>query len=132
MRVGVMQRISECDALFFRLEQNPTAVRIPGTACSYKHESSKHWHMRKLPFRAGAVQTAFVFALQHDATGLKAGAPGSGQRTPLQTVAIKGLCRVAGQRYARVAAAAWAEHLNLSLCRPRRRSDGGAARQATA
>ncbi len=45
-----------------------------------------------------------------------------GQRL-LQIVAIKGLCRVAAQRYACVAAAAWAEHLNLLSttcdCRPR-------------
>jgi hypothetical protein len=43
LRVIVMQRISECDALFFfGAEQNPTAVRIPGAACSYKHASCKY------------------------------------------------------------------------------------------
>ena len=47
----------------------------------------------RVPCRAAP---ACLCHCRHDATGLKAGAPGSGQRTPLQTVAIKGLPR-AGQ-----------------------------------
>ena len=99
MRVGVMQRISECDALFFRLEQNPTAVRIPGTACSYKHESSKHWHMRKLPFRAGAERTEPALPLQGDA---RRAASVPGRVCAFTLVPIKDFYRTAGQRYARV------------------------------
>ena len=40
--------------LIFWLEQTPTAVPIPSSARSYKHESTKNWHMIYLPFRAGA------------------------------------------------------------------------------